>query len=583
MKKNQLLIFLALLLLSLMIRGSLGNLPFLNAKYIYWLFIVVAGSIICLFNNQNKNWNLNQFDISVLLLFCIGLWNFMYLSNAKIFNLKVWNVMGYLLLYIILRRSLFTKDNILELSKKIYYFLFLAATLNAIIAIFQKNQLLTSSNEFFKVTGLFYSPNHLGLFLAIGILCLVELIKENKTRFSTVLFITCLPILIYGLYLTECRGAYIALILAILFNMVGSWKENKEVTFLKKTLYSLTILGTLLVIFWNTNNSKSESASGRLFIIKQSLSQLENRPLAGYGFDSFSLQYNLAKADYFAVERSWKETRNAVYIYNANNDFLELGFELGTIWIAVFCIFIAMLFYKKRNNNTTKAYRSILICLIVFAFTNTILPIPIFVVLGCIFAVAIINETETKPMLVFKPNVLFKITAVTFLTIFLAIIVLRLHAEYKLKEIYNDEVVSSLKKTENYVSKIDANGEQLFMAGIIFLKNKNQEEGLRYLMNGFKQSGKPSLGKNLAKVLERMDKYDEAEKIYNYNKNVEPYRFDARIDLFNLYLKTNQNEKAREIATETLYLPIKIPSKKIELAKEKMKSYLKNKHKKKAE
>lgn len=65
--------------------------------------------------------------------------------------------------------------------------------------------------------------------------------------------------------------------------------------------------------------------------------------------------------------------------------------------------------------------------------------------------------------------------------------------------------------------------------------------------------------------------------------NVEPYRFDARIDLFNLYLKTNQNEKAREIATEILYLPLKIPSKKMELLKEKIKSYLKNDQNKKAE
>lgn len=576
MKKKQLPIFIALLLLSLMIRGGLGDLPFLNGKYFYWLFVVVAGSILCFFNDSNKSWVVNRFDVCVILLFLIGLWNFMYVSTAKIFNLKLWNVITYLLLYIILRRSLAMKDNILELSKKIYYFVFLVAILNAVLAILQKNQILGSANEYFKVTGLFYSPNHLGLFLAIGILCLIELIRENKSRSSKILFIVCFSILAYGLFLAECRGAYVALILAILFNVISSLKRNQKLSFLKKTVYTFTILSSLLVIVWNTDNSKSESASGRLFIIKQLLAQLQNKPLVGYGFDSFSLQYNLTKADYFAVERSWEETRNAVYIYNANNDFLELGFELGIIWIVVFCIFIAMLFYKTRNNNATKTYRSILICIIIFACTNTILPVPIFVVLGCFFAVAIINETETKPVLVFKPTILFKSIVVTFLTIFSIIIVLRLHAEYKLKKIYDNKEVSSLKKTENYVSKIDANGEQLFMAGVIFLKNKNQEEGLNYLMNGFKQSGKPSLGKNLAKLLERMGKYDEAEKIYRYNKNVEPYRFDARIDLFNLYLKTNQKEKAREIATEILYLPIKIPSEKIDLLKEQIKSYLKN-------
>lgn len=84
-----------------------------------------------------------------------------------------------------------------------------------------------------------------------------------------------------------------------------------------------------------------------------------------------------------------------------------------------------------------------------------------------------------KSVFIFKQNNLLTIIAVLFLTVFSAIIVLRLHAEYKLKEIYNKEKTVGIKKTENYVSKIDANGEQLFMAGIIFLKNNNQEQGIR--------------------------------------------------------------------------------------------------------
>jgi len=77
-----------------------------------------------------------------------------------------------------------------------------------------------------------------------------------------------------------------------------------------------------------------------------------------------------------------------------------------------------------------------------------------------------------------------------------------------------------------------------------------------------------------------MDKYNEAEKIFTYNKNVEPFRFDARIDLLNLYLKTNQKQKARKTAKEIIDLPIKIPSKEIDLFKEKAKKYLENEQKK---
>lgn len=77
-----------------------------------------------------------------------------------------------------------------------------------------------------------------------------------------------------------------------------------------------------------------------------------------------------------------------------------------------------------------------------------------------------------------------------------------------------------------------------------------------------------------------MGKYNKAEQIFIYNKNVEPFRFEARIDLFNLYLRTNQKEKARKTATEILDLPIKIPSKKINFYKEKAKRYLEDEQKK---
>jgi hypothetical protein len=46
--------------------------------------------------------------------------------------------------------------------------------------------------------------------------------------------------------------------------------------------------------------------------------------------------------------------------------------------------------------------------------------------------------------------------------------------------------------------------------------------------------------------------------------NVEPYRYEARMDLLNLYIETNQDAKAKEMANEIIKLRVKIPSAKIE-------------------
>lgn len=574
MKNQEISIFLTVLLLSLMTRFTTTLLPFSSGKYLYWLPVIIIGGNFFLLKNINRKWSVNRFDICLLILFCIGLFNFIYASKATVFNLKVWFFTGYLFLYMILRRSLDTREKNLDLLNTALYLIFFAALLNAIIAILQKNQVLSSSNEYFQSTGLFFSPNQLALLLALGSLSSIELIKKAY-GFRKILFFTGFVILVYGLYLSKCKGAYIALSLTLFFTINNLFIQNKSFTILKKSLSAAMFLVGLFFVICNIDSFKSESVSGRIFIAKQSLLQLKNQLLTGYGFDSFSLQYNIAKANYFSCERPWAEIKNASFIYNASNDFLELSFDLGIIWIVTFCFLLLMLFAKSKHNNVTRTSSSMLLCLIIFMLTNSILPVPLFMVLGCIFTVIIINELNAKPICFFANNILFQIIPITFLLIFLVIIILRVNAEYRLMEIYNDREVSNLKKTINYTSKIDANGEQFFMTGIIFLKNSKQEEGILYLTNGFEQSGKPSLGKSLASFLERMRRYDDAEKIYIYNKNVEPFRFDARIDLFYLYLKTNQKAKAKTMAIEIVKLPVKIPSNKVDKFKEEARGYLK--------
>jgi hypothetical protein len=91
----------------------------------------------------------------------------------------------------------------------------------------------------------------------------------------------------------------------------------------------------------------------------------------------------------------------------------------------------------------------------------------------------------------------------------------------------------------------------------------------------YERSGKPSIGRILANGLQQQKKYVQAEKIFLYNKNVEPYRYEARMDLLNLFLETKQFSKAKVIATEIIQLPVKIPSPLIVEYKKNATAYLK--------
>lgn len=567
-------IFLTILLVLSMASSKLEMLPFLNGKFIYWLPLIIVGGMYFIIKKSIDKYSINLYDIVVIILFILGLWNFAYVSNAGIFNLKIWYMTGYLLLYVVLRNLLNTKDLIFRSLNFLLYFISATAVSNALIAILQNNNVLTSANEYFKTTGLFYSPNQLGLITVLGIITTIEIIKKQNNLKSKFLLSLPVLLLIYVLYLSQCRGAFLALCITL---TLGFYFANlKKVSLRAIALSGLMACLLFLLIIGNTNSTKSESLSGRVLITKLSLEKIKDNPLLGHGIDSFSLQYNLAKAHYFEQERTWDEIKNAAYVYNVNNDFIELAFEFGLLWCFIFILFAFMLYFLSKNKETNTA-GSILLCLSVFCLTNTILPVPAFVILGCIYAVIIINTSELKPICVFKNFSFFKISINVFIASFLAVIILRMNAEYELLKLYNGTTAfSDIKSIESYISKIDANGEQFFMAGGILLKNNYINLGTDYLAAGFQQSGKPDLGKILAGVYKKQGRYNEAEKIYKYNINVEPYRFDARMDLFNLYVQTNQKLKAKEAAKEIINLPIKISSEKINNYKKEAKFYLDN-------
>jgi hypothetical protein len=127
---------------------------------------------------------------------------------------------------------------------------------------------------------------------------------------------------------------------------------------------------------------------------------------------------------------------------------------------------------------------------------------------------------------------------------------------------------------QGYISKIDDSGEEYFMGGLTLTKNGYIEDGFNYLQTGFDRSGRPSLGRILANGLKHQKRYARAEQIYNYNKNVEPYRYEARMDLLHLFSEIKQYTKAKSMAIEIIRLPVKIPSPQIEGYKKKAKAYI---------
>lgn len=574
MKINFFSISYILILITSIINCSSESLPFLKGDYIYWIFALTIAAFAYVLKNKNQTLKINVFDGLLILLSTIGIIHFIFLSKATVYNTTIWNYTGYLAFYPLLRNYCTTYDTTKKALEILLYFCSITAIINVFWMLLQWKHLVSSPNEFFLTTGIFFSPNQLGIYLGIGCLCTLFLLQKTKVLWIKIGLGLSLLLIFIGLCISESRGAFISLCLAMAYYFYHSRVKTKSF-FNWKTVLVIGVLSVSSFYFITIiNKNKTESTSGRYFTTHQIVKQIIQNPL-GYGVNSFSLEYNKAKAHYFETNSNWEEMKNAGYVYNANNDFLELTFELGVLWIAIFLVFIVLLFKKKDSTIESQIARTILICLLVFSLTNNILILPVFAIITCICTVIIINTTQTKVIYEFKNRATYKYIGIGLVLYFAFIQITRINAEHKLYKLYEGKIyLKGENQLQGYLSKIDNKGEELFIGGIILVKNGYKKEGVGYMQSGFERSGKPTLGRILANGLRKQKKYAQAEAIYRYNKNVEPYRYEARMDLFDLYLKTKQNAKAKKMAQEIVHLPIKIPSVAIISFKRKAKLYL---------
>lgn len=171
---------------------------------------------------------------------------------------------------------------------------------------------------------------------------------------------------------------------------------------------------------------------------------------------------------------------------------------------------------------------------------------------------------------------MYKFIVISIMICFSYLFVNRLNAEYNFYKIVQGKMyLKGVNQIQGYISKTEYKGEEYFVSGIVLIKNGYKNEGFSYMKTGFDLTGKPSLGRILAQFHQKKGDFDQAENIYKYNKNVEPYRFEARMDLLYLYQESKQSEKAKAMALEIITLPVKVPSQKITQYKNEAKHYLK--------
>ena len=196
-----------------------------------------------------------------------------------------------------------------------------------------------------RAIGTFANPNVYAVFLLIACTFSAAFTLDKHRKRTKALHLAALALNLTALILTWTRGAWIALIIAIIAAPIITHVKPPKVLLIPITLIplALTVFATditerLLSVF----NLSDSSIASRLSIWRSSLAMLTDRPILGSGIGSESF-----------IDRFLVFAEDGVTAPHSHNLFLEIGVEAGVI--ALF-VFVLLLLVRIRHLATYSPY-----------------------------------------------------------------------------------------------------------------------------------------------------------------------------------------------------------------------------------
>lgn len=505
------------------------------------LFICVIFSItsIVLFFRL-KIITLNKIDV-LFILFNIWLLVRIFTSSVPTEISSVFIVLLSVLIYLCVRISPF--------DCYISHILFVGGCVQAFIGILQSNDLFQQYNLFFKVSGSFNNPALWGLYLAISFLSGYALLLKHK---NCLLHISPFIILIlYALYLSQSRTAWLAVICGIIY---------LHKLYKKKIFITISLLFLLYLLYIQ----RPESVIGRLYIYVVSLDIFNSSPLFGHGVGSFKSLYMPAQAEWLMKNQN----SNFAFIADDNiftfNELLHIGCETGIIGIGLFISVILYCMILRNKSHNEKFYISILILLTTFSMFSYPFNELLFIIIFSVI-VALISNNYYKPIVVINVRKHSYVYIVLF-----CLLALCVAAKYTRRYYIIERTLHySAPGIKNNAIYIGIKGERLYNMGKYIDAIPLLEKSNKLIPN--------SKILNILGVCYRIKgNYDIAEKTFIQSSEMVPSRILPRYNLFKLYLQQKNYDKAKKSAFDILNMKVKVVNSTVIRIRNEIKEFSKN-------
>ncbi len=298
-----------------------------------------------------------------------------------------------MLLAFLIRPKQFRLDLIL-FSRMVVWVLIFLGGMQAVWGLKQIYGFSYSNHSLFAVTGSFFNPGPYSGYLAmIFPLCLSEWLRLKAKKDKRWLNEAGGYIALAAMLLIVCvlpsgmsRSAWLAAGVSggWVYSIHNDWGGNLKNLWIKKrrkvVFFSSISFVALLLFLAAAFYMKKDSANGRLFMWKISLSAIAEKPLLGYGKGNFPATYGAFQEAYFSKgDFTSTEELIAGSPEYAFNEYLQVTLEWGIpVLLCVLLIIVSCLLIGVKNGNISACGG--IISFLVFAFSSYPLQYPAFII-----------------------------------------------------------------------------------------------------------------------------------------------------------------------------------------------------------
>jgi len=600
-----------------------------KAVYFLWaLWLALPFTVAALFTRRYGK--LNPLSITDLLFVAWIAWiAFRALLHNGAYTLLWAEYAGLALLYFMLRLLPYT------MQKWLLAALLVSGLAQAVYGNLQLWGVYPSHHGIFKLTGGFFNPGPYAGYLAAVFpvaLCvwLISVMKGNRgtttvfdaslshrglrttlSRLKVLLVdkgpaitaaatLLCMALVLPA---SQSRAAWVAIAVSASWllwqtGMVQRWWSMLRLPANIKTALPALAAIILLCSMAGLYLLKKDSANGRLFIYRNTLAMIADKPLTGHGPGGFAAGYMHYQAAFFAQNPEAPQAWQAGDNHYAFNEYLRHAAEYGLVGLLLMLALLVAAFTAKPATNMENHQaeglqllapdRAALLSVAVFAVTSypsDILPIKIVAV----WALATIAG-ETSPVKQTKRGIKTRLNLALFpklaVLVLAAILIATMPGYIKRQtaalktwnqafmlygmgayeqsiEAYT-EVWTELQYSGAYLTNF---GKALSMAG-------QHAEAIELLLRAAQTQPSTVVYTALGDSHKALGQPDEAETAYLYAWHMAPARFYPQYLLALLYDETGQHGKAIATARYLLQKDVKVSSKAIDEIHEAMRAIL---------